>query len=130
MGGIVQAVSSGAVKRLVSQQAYEWEVGLKKGEYIKIGVNKYVDEEHEPDVELHEYDSATQERQIEALKQVKAERSQAEVARTLKALEQVARAKQNVMPALVECCKAYATVGEMADVFRQVFGEFKEPTMF
>jgi len=130
MGGIVQAVSSGAVQRLVSQQAYEWEVGLKKGEYIKIGVNKYVDEEHEPDVELHEYESATQERQIEALKQVKAERNQAEVDRTLKALEQVARAKQNVMPALVECCKAYATVGEMADVFRQVFGEFKEPTMF
>ncbi|MFZ5866997.1 MAG: acyl-CoA mutase large subunit family protein [Thermodesulfobacteriota bacterium] len=130
MGGIVQAVSSGAVQRLISQQAYEWEVGLKKGEYIKIGVNKYVDEEHEPDVELHEYDAATQERQIEALKQVKAERSQAEVGRTLKALEQIARAKQNVMPALVECCKAYATVGEMADVFRQVFGEFKEPTMF
>ncbi len=128
-GGMIEAVASGYVQKLVSRQAYEWERGIKTGEYTKIGVNKYVDED-EPEVELHEYDPATQERQIEALKQVKAERSQADVKRTLDDLEQTARAKKNVMPALVECCKAYATVGEMAGVFREVFGEFKEPSIF
>jgi methylmalonyl-CoA mutase N-terminal domain/subunit len=130
VGGMIEAVSSGFVQKLVAQQAYEWERGLKKGEYIKIGANKYVDDQDEPEVELHEYDPITQERQIEALKQVKRERSEAEVARSLKELEQVARAKNNVMPALVDCCKTYATVGEMAGVFREVFGEFKEPSIF
>ena len=130
VGGMIEAVSTGFVQKLVSQQAYEWARGLKKGEYIKIGVNKYVDESDDPEVELHEYDPQTQEIQIKALKQVKAERNSSEVNRTLKVLEQVTRAKQNVMPALVECCKAYCTVGEMARVFREVFGEFKEPSIF
>jgi len=49
---------------------------------------------------------------------------------TLKALEKAASEKKNVMPYLVDCCKAYATVGEMANVFRQVFGEHKEPSIF
>ena len=71
VGGMIEAVSTGFVQKLVAQQAYEWERGLKKNEYIKIGVNKYVDEE-EHDVELHEYDPTTQEKQIENLKQVKA----------------------------------------------------------
>ena len=119
----------GFVQKLVAVQAYEWERGLKTGEHIKIGVNKYVDE-NEPDVELHEYDPSTQEKQIAGLKHVKAERNDADVKQTLTELERKARAKENVMPALVECCKAYATVGEMAGVFRDVFGEFREPSIF
>jgi len=129
VGGMIEAVSTGFVQKLVAQQSYEWELGLKRGEFIKIGVNKYVDED-EPEVELHEYDSATQTKQIDALKQVKLERSSADVSRNLKELETTARSKKNVMPVLVECCKAYCTVGEMAGVFRQVFGEFKEPNIF
>lgn len=129
VGGMMQAVTSGYVQKLVARQAYEWELGLRKGEFIKIGVNKYVDED-EPEVELHEYDPQTQERQIESLKCVKAERSASEVSNALRTLEKSARAKQNVMPALVDCCKAYCTVGEMADIFREVFGEFKEPNIF
>ena len=127
---MIQAVSTGYVQKIVAEQAYRWERGIKSGEYVKIGVNSYVDDENEPEVDLHEYDPMTQQRQIEALKQVKSERSGSEVARTLKELERVTRAKQNVMPALVECCKAYATVGEMAGVFREVFGEFREPAIF
>jgi methylmalonyl-CoA mutase N-terminal domain/subunit len=129
-GGMIEAVSTGFVQKLVSEQAYQWERGLKRGEYVKIGVNKYVNEGDDPDVELHAYDPQTQERQIAALKQVKAERNSSDVAHTLNELERVTRAKQNVMPALVECCKAYCTVGEMAGVFREVFGEFKEPSIF
>ena len=129
IGGMIEAVSSGFVQKLVAKQAYDWERGIKTGEFIKIGVNKYVDED-EPDVELHEYDPETQIKQIQSLRRVKAERSDSEVSRKLNELERVARAKQNVMPPLVDCCKAYCTVGEMADVFRQVFGEFREPSIF
>lgn len=128
-GGMIEAVSTGLVQKIVAEQAYEWERGVKNREYVKIGVNKYVDE-GEQEVELHEYDPETQERQIRSLKEVKAERSDAEVKRTLKQLESAARNKTNVMPVLLECCKSYCTVGEMADVFRQVFGEFREPSIF
>jgi methylmalonyl-CoA mutase N-terminal domain/subunit len=129
VGGMVEAVSTGYVQKLVASQAYEWELGLRRGDYIKIGVNKYVDE-NEPEVELHEYDPSTQERQIQSLNEVRAGRNESEVAQGLKDLEQNAKARENVMPALVECCKAYATVGEMAGVFREVFGEFREPSIF
>jgi methylmalonyl-CoA mutase N-terminal domain/subunit len=129
VGGMIEAVSTGFVQKLVAEQAYQWERGIKTGEYVKIGVNKYVDED-EPEVELHEYEPQTQERQIQSLNEVKAQRNDSEVSRTLKDLEKAARDKRNVMPSLVECCKAYATVGEMAGVFRDVFGEFKEPSIF
>jgi len=130
VGGMVAAVSTGFAQKLVAKQAYEWERGLKSGEFVKIGVNKYVDETDNPEVDLHEYDPATQERQIQGLREVKAERSDAQVKRTLNELTRTTRAKENVMPALVDCCKAYCTVGEMAGVFREVFGEFQEPNIF
>lgn len=129
VGGMLEAVSTGHVQKLVAKQAYEWELGVRKGDYIKIGVNKYVDEQ-EPEVDLHEYEPATQERQIQSLKAIKSERNESEVAKALSDLERKSKDKVNVMPTLVECCKAYATVGEMAGVFRDVFGEFKEPSIF
>jgi methylmalonyl-CoA mutase N-terminal domain/subunit len=129
VGGIVQAVATGYVQRLVSQQAYEYEKGLQSGELKKVGLNIYT--EGEPmDVELHEYTGESAEKQVEALKQLRRERNDREVTRTLNELETATRAGKNVMPYLVEACKAYATVGEMARVFRDVFGEFEEPGLF
>jgi len=82
------------------------------------------------DVELHEYNWESAEKQIEALRQVKRERNNREVTRTLAAFEQATKEGKNVMPHLVECCKAYATVGEMTAIFRNVYGEFDEPSLF
>ena len=128
-GGITKAVSDGYIQRLVARQAFEVEKGLESGELLKVGVNIY--KEGAPmDVELHEYNYETAEKQIESLQQVKRERSESDVVRTLKELEKVTKAGKNVMPCLVECCKAYATVGEMAGIFRQIFGEFQEPGLF
>ena len=128
-GGIIKAVSEGYIQRLVARQAFEVEKGLESGELLKVGVNIYTEGESK-DVELHEYNYRSAEKQIESLKAVKRERSEAEVARTLKGLEKATREGANVMPLLVECCKAYATVGEMTGVFRQIFGEFQEPGLF
>jgi len=128
-GGIVKAVSEGFIQRLVARQAYEVEKGLEAGELLKVGVNIYKEGES-MDVELHEYnwDSATG--QIESLRAVRRERSEKDVARTLKELESATLDGKNVMPYLVSCCKAYASVGEMAGIFRQIFGEFNEPSLF
>ena len=128
-GGIVQAVATGAAQRLVAAQAYEFEKGIQSGELLKVGVNIHT--EGEPmEVELHAYNVESAQRQIEALNQVRRERHSREVARTLAALEKAAKEGANVMPPLVECCKAYATVGEMTAVFRNTYGEFEEPGLF
>ncbi len=129
IGGIVKAVATGYVQRLVARQAYEFEKGIQSGELLKVGVNIYTEEEPR-DVELHEYNYESAEIQLKGLQEVKRERSERDVARTLKELEKTTREGANVMPCLVECCKAYATVGEMTNIFRQIFGEFQEPGLF
>jgi len=128
-GGIIKGVSEGYIQRLVARQAFEVEKGLESGELLKVGVNIYKEGES-MDVDLHEYNWESAEKQIEALQAVKRERSEKDVSRTLKELESATRDGKNVMPYLVECCKAYASVGEMAGIFRQIFGEFNEPSLF
>jgi len=131
IGGMVHAVSTGFIQRKVSRQAYEYEKGVQSGEYIKVGVNKYADEvEDQTDVELHEYNEEWVDQQLSSLKELRRTRHNREVARTLNELEKGTRAGKNVMPLLVDCCKAYSTVGEMAGVFRDLFGEWQEPNLF
>ena len=129
MGGMVKAISAGSIQKEVALQAYEFEKGVQRGELIKIGVNKYAGGE-QGTVELHEYSDVSAIEQIKSLKELRRTRNGKEVTQTLKALEKAARDKENVMPYLVDCCKAYATVGEMTGVFRDIFGEFVEPSIF
>ena len=129
LGGMVEAVSSGYVQREVSRQAYEYERNLQEGKVTKVGVNKYT-EGVDMEVELHEYDDQWSLLQIERLKALKKERDNKAVTENLKSLEKAANNQKNVMPYLIECCKGYATLGEMANIFRDVFGEYREPGIF
>jgi len=129
VGGMVEAVSSGYVQREVSRQAYEFEKKIQEGKVTKVGMNKYT-EGVDMEVELHEYNEEWAQLQIDRLKELKRDRDNKAVEESLKRLEKAAREKTNVMPYLVDCCKAYATVGEMANVFRDVFGEYVEPSIF
>jgi methylmalonyl-CoA mutase N-terminal domain/subunit len=129
IGGMIKAVETGYVQREVARQAYEFEKGVQKGELIKVGVNKYTEGE-EMEVELHEYRQESVKEQIQRLREVKRERDGQKVVQTLQDLEKAAREEENVMPYLLECCKAYATVGEMTKIFKEVYGEFKEPSLF
>jgi methylmalonyl-CoA mutase N-terminal domain/subunit len=129
IGGMVKAVETGYVQREVAKQAYEFEKGVQKGELIKVGVNKYTEGE-EMEVELHEYRWESAKEQIQQLQEVKRERDNRKVVQLLKDLENAARDERNVMPYLLECCKAYTTLGEMTKVFKEVYGEFKEPSIF
>jgi len=128
-GGIIEGVAKGYIQRLVARQAFEVEKGLESGELKKVGVNIYKEGES-MEVELHEYNWESAEKQIESLHAVKRERSEKDVTRTLKELEAATRGGKNVMPYLVACCKAYASVGEMTGIFREIFGEFNEPSLF
>jgi methylmalonyl-CoA mutase N-terminal domain/subunit len=128
-GGIVKAVAEGLIQGRVSQYAYQRQRALESGEIRKVGVNCYTDsEEAAPNVELHPYDEMGALEQIENLRRVKQARSNAAVERALQALRTDAAAGRNVMPALMEAVKAYATVGEMTSALVDVYGRFREPT--
>ena len=129
VGGMVEAVSSGYAQSEVARQAFEYEKNLQQGKITKVGVNKYT-EGVDMEVELHEYNEEWARLQIGRLKELKSGRDNQAVTKSLKALEKAARGQENVMPFLIECCKSYATVGEMANVFRDVFGEHVEPGIF
>lgn len=130
IGGMAHAVETGYVQREVAKQAYLYEKVLQEGKVHKIGVNIYGEEEEEEEVQLHEYKSAAAEAQIKSLNEVRRTRDSKRVTQTLKDLEGAAKRKENVMPYLLECVKAYATLGEMTRVFKEAYGEFKEPSIF
>jgi methylmalonyl-CoA mutase N-terminal domain/subunit len=129
VGGMVEAVSSGYVQKEVGRQAFEYEKRIQEGKVTKVGVNKYT-EGVDMEVELHEYNEEGARKQIEQLKELKRTRDNKAATGALKALEKAATEEKNVMPYLVECCKCYTTAGEMANVFRDVFGEYVEPSIF
>ncbi len=131
-GGIVKAISEGYVQREVARQAYLYEKGVQEGTIVKVGVNKY----HAPpasggwggqDVVLHEYRPQAVGEQRARLAQVKAERDGAAVSQALESLRQAAAGTENVMDYVLEAVRAYATLGEMTQVLKDVFGEFREP---
>lgn len=126
-GGMVKAVESGYVQSEVSRQAYIREKKIQSGEIPKIGVNKYVMEEEMADVELHPFNPEVAEVQTKKLDEIKQTRNTSEVSEALLSLKEAARSKNNVMPHILKAVKSYATLGEITRVFKDVFGEFKEP---
>jgi methylmalonyl-CoA mutase, N-terminal domain len=128
-GGIVKAVAGGIIQKRVSEYAYQRQRALETGALRKVGVNCYTESEEEnPNVALHPYDELGAMEQIESLRRVKAERDSDGVERVLSALRADAAAGRNVMPALIQAVKSYASVGEMTKALVEVYGRFKEPT--
>src|SRR5437879_8513003 len=130
MGGIVEAVKSGALQAEVARQAYRFEPRLASGEVPKVGGNCHVAEgaaEADPEVELYAFDPAGADTQVGKLARVRRERDDRAARAALRRLSDEARGTANLMPALVEAVKAYATLGEINRAMKDVFGEHKEP---
>lgn len=127
LGGMVKAIQQGLIQREVSRQAYLRERKIQSGETVKIGVNKYVMEEESVAIELHSFNSQVAEEQKRRLRDVKARRNTGEVKDALQDLRIAAQGRDNVMPHLLKAVKRYATLGEITQVFKEVFGEFEEP---
>jgi len=128
-GGMVKLVADGTIQREVSLQAYVLEKRLQNGQIVKVGMNKYRQEaaQEERAVEFHEYDSKTAKEKIEELHDLKATRDSDAVKAALERLRTASQGKENLMPYIMEAVKTYATVGEMTDAMKEVFGTFKEP---
>ncbi|HKZ87121.1 MAG TPA: methylmalonyl-CoA mutase family protein [Anaerolineae bacterium] len=127
MGGIVRAVSEGAVQREVAHQALNVEQGIQQGTIPKIGVNRYRLEDEQRDVQLHEYRSEQAQESIRRTNEVRASRDAQAVAAALAKVRDAASSGQNVMPAMMDAVRAYATLGEITQTLKQVFGVFREP---
>ncbi len=129
LGGIVRCVADGYIQKTVARQAYEEERRIRSGEKVKVGVNKYATEKQAShEVELHEFDEAAQKEQIARLDEARKSRDGAAAKACLERLrDRAANTSENLMPYILECVRAYCTVGEMSLVLKEVFGEFKEP---
>jgi methylmalonyl-CoA mutase N-terminal domain/subunit len=130
-GGIVKLVAEGRIQASVSAQAYKMQRDIESGRFRKVGVNCYRNEQPEEHaVEFHPYREDDASGQIEALERVRGGRDGAAVARALARLRADAEEGRNVMPALVEAVKVYASVGEMTNEMVRVFGRYREPIRF
>jgi methylmalonyl-CoA mutase N-terminal domain/subunit len=126
-GGIVSAISKGEIQREVAKQAYLYEKMIQSGELVKVGVNKYRIEEEERTIKMHEHDPTLVKQQIKTLNQIKKTRDNKKVKKSLEKLHAMAQTDENLMPYIIDCVRAYATVGEITTVLKEVFGKFKEP---
>jgi methylmalonyl-CoA mutase, N-terminal domain len=129
-GGAIRAIEQGLPQRWITEAAYQAELEVAAGRRPKVGVNTYAYEGDDPapEMDLFQLDPGVADRQIARTRQRVRARDGAACARALSRLRQDANEGRNVMPALIEAAGDGATVGEMSDVFRQAFGEFREPS--
>lgn len=130
-GGIVKLISEGYIQAKVSEQAYRRQVEIDSGVFPKVGINRYrMEDEPVREMEFHPYDAAGARAQVESLNRVRAERDEARVRSGLAKIAADARSGANVMPAIVDAVKAYASVGEITRELVRVFGRYQEPIRF
>jgi methylmalonyl-CoA mutase, N-terminal domain len=126
MGGALRAIETGFIQNEIQNRAYAYQREVETGEKIVVGVNSFRLPEDHPIPALR-LDPAREHAQIERLRQVRASRSQHVLEQKLAALEEAARGSDNLIPPILEAAASYATVGEISDRLRKVFGEYREP---
>ncbi len=130
MGGVVKAIESGYIQREIQKSAYEKQKAIDNGELVVVGVNKYKIEE-DIQVEILRVDESVVRKQIERLKKFRENRDKRKVEESLEKLKKAAEnPDENLMPYFLEAVRAKATLGEMTDALREVFGEYRAPQIF
>ncbi|MBP1724242.1 MAG: methylmalonyl-CoA mutase [Deltaproteobacteria bacterium] len=129
LGGIVRAIELGYPQQEIANAAYAYQKQVERKEKIVVGVNKYQGDEEKP-LEYLKIDPEVEERQIGRLKEVKRARNNARVQACLGDLKKVSQGSENLMPHILAAVKEYASLQEVCDVFREVFGTYRDPGMF
>jgi len=125
LGGVIKAIETGYIQNEIQNSAYQYQKDVEKGEQVVVGLNKFTVEE-KPLGNLLRVDPEKERFQKEKLAKVKAERDNSAVQAALKKLQAAAQGSDNLLPPTLEAVKVYATLGEIADVLRGVFGEYRE----
>ncbi len=129
MGGMLAAIDKGFPQMEIADAAYHYQRQIDKREKVVVGVNKYVFEEEAPP-EILKIDEAVEEKQIARLQKVRKERDNRRVVQILKELRAASKTDKNLMPNVIEAVKEYATEQEICDVWRNVFGEYRDPGFY
>ncbi|HKS72865.1 MAG TPA: methylmalonyl-CoA mutase family protein [Terriglobales bacterium] len=125
LGGMLKAIERGFVQQEIQNAAYEYQQQVDHGEAVVVGVNRFtVDQEHA--VPIQRIDENLERKQVERLRAMRARRDPGPWKESLKAVEEASRRGSNLMPYIVRAVEAHATVGEISDTMRKVFGEYKE----
>jgi len=125
LGGVIPAIEQGWIQRQIEEAAYRFGQEVERGERIIVGVNKFTSEAETP-IELLKIDENVEKDQLRKLKEVKESRDNALVKQHLKAIADAARGTDNLMPFILDAVRAYASIGEICDSLRSVFGEYQE----
>jgi methylmalonyl-CoA mutase, N-terminal domain len=125
MGGMVPAIEQGFPQREIAESAYRFQQAVERREKIIVGVNEFTRSD-EPPMSILYIDEQASEAQLAALTRLRRDRDAAAVSRTLEAIRQAARGTDNLMPPILDAVRAHATVGEMCDALREVWGEWEE----
>jgi methylmalonyl-CoA mutase N-terminal domain/subunit len=124
LGGALRAIEMGFIQREIAESAYRYQKEIESGDRVVVGVNRFIVEEEIP-IQRLKVDPSVRERQIERLKALRRRRNNERVGALLKELEEAAKTSENLFPLFIECVKSYATLGEICDVLRRVFGEYR-----
>ncbi len=125
LGGMLQAIEKGFVQREIQDAAYEELKRQESGEQVVVGVNRFESEESVP-IEVLRVEPEIEQKQVGALESLRRRRNDDQVSKALDEIRRVAGSRENLMPGLIEAVQSQATVGEMADAMRDVFGEHRE----
>jgi len=129
LGGMLAAVEKGYIQKEIHESAYVYQKQIESGERLIVGVNCFKTEEKVP-VKILKVSHEIEKKQAKRLKKLKIERDNIKVNEALENLRKVAQGNENTMPAILSTVKSYATLGEICDVFREIFGEYKPPNIF
>ena len=130
LGGVIPAIEKGYFQKEIARAAYQYQAEIENKDRIIVGVNDFRDEDEKIEIPLLQISPEVEKNQIEALKQLKVERDDKKVSRKLAELKKGAQRDTNLMPLLIDCAKSYATLGEMVNVLKDVFGEYVEAPEF
>jgi methylmalonyl-CoA mutase, N-terminal domain len=125
IGGIVRAIETGYIQREIQQAAYAYQKAVESGQQVIVGVNRYKASQETP-VPILRIDSKMEEAQVGRVQAVRARRDRSRADAALEQIDGAARTGRNLMPAILEAVKCSATVGEISDALRSVFGEYRE----
>ncbi|MGQ4912318.1 MAG: acyl-CoA mutase large subunit family protein [Candidatus Thorarchaeota archaeon] len=130
LGGVVAAIEKGFFQQEIANAAYRYQREIEKRERIIVGVNEYVQEDEQISIPVLKISPEVERRQVERLNRVRRERDNKKVEEALDGLRKASEGSENVMPHIVAAVKAYASVGEIFQVWRDLWGEWEEPKIF
>lgn len=130
LGGVLKAIDRGFFQQEIADAAYDFQRAVDSKKRIVVGVNEFVDKDEKIEIEILKIDPEIERTQVNNLQALRQSRDNIRVQETLNTLKSMANSSDNLIPYILDCVRAYATLGEIIQVFREEFGEYKEKPLF